>query len=671
MKRIGAQIAVGLLATGCLQSVVAKQPNIVFIMSDDQDKRHFGFMGGEVHTPNLDRMVDEGIWLTDFNVTSTVCSPSRYSFLTGRYAGRCEGKAFMQLHPEGSQTQVENNCELEPDKWNLPKVLQQNGYKTGFIGKSHLVKHDWLHRNKWKENGFREYAIDADPREPAVTAAMRFNHRKWCEEHKKYGFDFVDGLYAANLREQFCDALNVHNLDWSVSKAFQFLETYQDEPFFLYFSTTLEHGPDPWNNRYSLDADPRMTGEGYLAEPLHVLPSREEVKRRNREAGKSDDKACFLWLDDGVGAILNKLKELGLEEDTLVVFTPDHGYFRYCKSTLHDYGMRVPTLMKWPGKIEPGRKYDGLTSNIDMAPTLLDIAGIEPPEDYKLDGVSLKPALFGDDAPVRDILFAEMGHARAVKSKDWKYIAVRYPDEVQRRIDQGRKFANFEGLPPIDKPYLIRNAHLGYNASINNLNYFESDQLYSLKNDPEEDHNVFAQYPEVASMMQKTLTSELAKFPNRPFGEFAGEPATPRPSKVVAESDTVLRESNDEAQMTAIQMNGRNVWTSERRVSSPTFFYLKVKDSALRNDNFPTVDLVIEYLDVGNAEVSVEYDSIQGGFCKADRFWTGDSGDWKAITIELADARFSGKCNGGDLRLAYRLSDTDPVIAGVRVKQFE
>ena len=312
-----------------------------------------------------------------------------------------------------------------------------------------------------------------------------------------------------------------------------------------------------------------------------------------------------------------------------------------------------------------------MAANIDITPTLLDLVGIEPPADYEMDGVSLKPVLFGSQEPVRNLLFSEMGYARAVKSKDWKYIAVRYPDAVQRRIDQGGKFTNFEDMPPIEKPYLTRNAHLGYNASINNPHYFEADQLYNLKTDKAEDHNVFSQYPEMAGIMQKTLKGELGKFPNRPFGEFAGEPQKPRASKVVAESATVLRESNNEAQMSGITVKGKPAWTSKVRNGPPTLFYLKVKDSKLRNGVFPMVDLEIEYLDVGNTEVMVEYDSTAGGFRKAERFWAGDSGEWKTVTLELDAARFAGKCNGGDFRLGYLSPDSDPMIKSVTVKVVE
>lgn len=502
-----------------LSNIAAGRPNVVFIITDDQSWDSLGFMGGEVHTPRLDRMAAEGLWLTDFNVTSTVCSPSRYSFLTGRYAGRCTGERFMREHPPGDQTQVENIGELEPDRWNLAKVLQKHGYRTGFVGKSHLINHEWINGN-WKKAGLDAYPQDADPRDPEVTGKMQRNHRKWCEAMKPYGFDWVDGYYGANLKELRCDALNVHNLDWSVSKAFEFLEGAGSEPFFLYFSTTLHHGPAPWANKFSLDADPRMTGEGFVAEGFDVLPTRKNVLKRNRAAGFKDNQAYALWLDDGVGAIIDKVKELGLEKDTLIVFVSDHGSWRHGKTTLHDYGMRVPMLCLWPGTIKPGRKFGGLVANIDFAPTVLDLCGITPPADFAMDGVSFKPVLLGDDKPVRRSIFGEMGHSRGIKTERWKYIAVRYPEEVQRKIAQGVKFRSFHG-EEMDRPYLTRNGHLGHYASKVNPHYFDADQLYDLKNDPEENDNVFAQNPEVARRMKKELAKALKQFQDRPFGEFA------------------------------------------------------------------------------------------------------------------------------------------------------
>lgn len=519
-KRLLILLCIGL---ACF-SQAAKKPNVVLIITDDQSWDTLGFMGGKVHTPRIDQMAKEGLFLTDFNVTSTVCSPSRYSFMTGRYAGNGTGERFMAEHPPGDQTQVENIGELEPDRWNLAKVLQQNGYKTGFVGKSHLINHEWLsesgsNESGWKKAGMELYARDADPKDPEVTAKMQRNHQIWCEAMKPYGFDFVDGYYAANLRELFNDSLNVHNLDWSVSKAFKFLEESKDEPFFLYFSTTLHHGPAPWANKFSMDADPRMTGEGFVEEGFDVMPSREDVLKRNRKAGFKDNKAFALWLDDGVGAIIDKIKELGLEKDTLIVFVSDHGSYRHGKATLHDYGMRVPMVFQWKGQIKPGTTYDGIVANIDFAPTILDLCGIRPPADYEIDGVSFKPVLFGSQKPIRDVLFSELGHSRAVTSKDWKYIAVRYPDDLQKKIDRGETFKGFDGAT-LDLPYLTRNGHLGHHAAKVNPHYFDADQLYNRKSDQEETENVFEQNPEAAQRMKKELAKELGQFENRPFGEF-------------------------------------------------------------------------------------------------------------------------------------------------------
>ena len=478
-------------------------------------------MGGKVHTPRLNQLAKEGILFTDFNVTSTVCSPSRYSFLTGRYAGRCEGERFLKEHPPGDQTQVENIGELEPNRWNIAKVLKGNGYKTGFVGKSHVVRHDWLHvgNGRNREADLEFYPRDADPRDPEINARMRRNHRKWCGEIMKHGFDYADGVYAANLKELGCDALNVHNLDWTVDKAFRFLEENRGNPFFLYFSTTLHHGPAPWVNKFSLGADPRLTGEGFVGDGFDALPSREDVLRRNRAAGFKDRDAYALWLDDGVGALLDKLEELEVAKNTVFIFVPDHGSWRHGKATLYENGMRVPMLIRWPGVVKPGSTYDGLVANIDLAPTLMDLCGVQPPADYRLDGLSFKPVLLGDSRPIRDVLFAELGHSRAVKTKHWKYIAVRYPPDVQRKIDAGATFDGFQG-EKLEVPYLTRNAHLGHHAAARNPRYFERDQLYNLHTDREELKNVHSQQPAIAERMKTRLIQALQAFEDRPFGEF-------------------------------------------------------------------------------------------------------------------------------------------------------
>jgi len=495
------------------------RPNVVFIITDDQSWDSLGFLEGQVHTPRIDAMASEGLYLTNFNVTSTVCSPSRYSFLTGRYAGRCRGPRFVEEHPPGDQTQVENIGELEPGGWNLAKILQSAGYTTGFVGKSHVIRHDWLHGEG--DSPMETFPPDADPRDPEVSGRLRRNHQRWCREIRKYGFDYADGVYAANLKELWCEALNVHNLDWTVDKAMEFLEwsTEREEPFFLYFSTTLHHGPAPWVNRYSLEADPRMTGEGFVEEGFDVLPSRADVLRRNREAGFPDRKAFALWLDDGVGAILDRIAALGIDEETLVIFVPDHGSWRHGKATLHDFGMRVPMLLRWPGTIAPGTTCDEIVANIDLLPTLAEICGATIPREHHVDGVSFRSVLEGEQRPLREFLFGELGHSRCIKTKEWKYIAVRYPREVEKRIGEGKRFNGYQG-EKLKFPYLTRNGHLGHYAARSNPHYFERDQLYDLRTDPEENENVFLAEPDVARELYDRLRSALEEFPGRPFGEF-------------------------------------------------------------------------------------------------------------------------------------------------------
>ena len=518
-------ISVGLYLTAMVAATgTAREPNVILIITDDQSWDSLGFMGGKVHTPRLNQMARDGMFLSNFNVTSTVCSPSRYSFLTGRFAGRCQGPRFIKEHPPGEQTQVENIGELEGDRWNLAKVLQQNGYRTGFVGKSHVIRHDWLHGNRQNGlDGIPKWPQDADPRDARINALMRSNHQRWCDEIKKYGFDFADGIYAANLKELHCEALNVHNLDWTVDNAYEFLDTADDRPFFLCVSTTLHHGPAPWNHRHSLEADPRMTGEGFVSEGFEVLPPRQDVLRRNREAGFSNRDAYALWLDDGVGAIIDKVKQQGIEEQTLIVFVSDHGSYRHGKATLHEYGMRVPMICLWPGTIQAGSTCNRLLANIDFAPTVLDVCGIAPPKDYQIDGRSFRQTLYGEKDSPRDVLFGELGHARCVKTMDWKYIAIRYPSRIQQRIDRGERFRAFGDQPALDRPYLTRNGHLGHHASKHNPHYFESDQLYDLNADPEENKNVYSTHPNVAMQMQAYLAKELKRFEDRPFGEFADQ----------------------------------------------------------------------------------------------------------------------------------------------------
>jgi len=540
-----------------LAGLAAPRPNVVLILTDDQspipeqlpglgESHTFGVYGGAVYTPNIDRMAAEGIRFDRANVAATVCTASRYSFLTGRYPTRTRGPHFLELYPPGVESRPENSVELDPPGTlpNLPQVLQAHGYRTGFVGKSHVIRHDLLRdpEHTWEPAGLRTYPSDANPYDPEINAALAHNHALWTEWMKPYGFDFVDGFYPANLLEQFLDANNQHHLEWTVSKALEFLEGSRDSqrPFFLYFATTIPHGPAPnrpEGSRYpfglggprypfGLDGDINVTPEGIVRENYDFMPSRAAIRAQNAAAGLPEDVAYMTWLDAGVGAILQKLKAIGADENTLVVLAADHGSWRRGKATLYEGGLRVPMIARWPASGQAGRKYEGLISSVDFAPTVLDLAGIAPAGDT-VDGHSFRAVLEGSDAPIQDAIFAELGWARAVKTERWKYIAVRYPEQVNTRIARGRKFQNWGDHPPTDLPYYSRNSSLGYFAASRNPHYFEPDQLFDLKADPREEHNVLDQFPEVAADLHQRLEAWLRTFPDRPFGEFTAAARAP------------------------------------------------------------------------------------------------------------------------------------------------
>ncbi len=521
----------------CAQNSDAR-PNIILFVTDDQspfplekdhvqDSRAFGFNGeGKVYTPVIDKLAKNGIIFNRAYVSSSVCSPSRYAMLTGRYAGRCTGNSFMQLHPEGAMTRVENNTELERDRPNVAKLLQKSGYKTGFVGKSHIIDHHIVNKpGNWEKYGQIAYAKDANVKDPEVSKAMAHNHKLWTERIKKHGFDYANAVYAANLRELYSVEANVHNVEWTTAAALEFIDTYSSDPFFLYYAQTVPHGPAPWLKKngkfpHGLDADPKITGEGFVDKDFDFMPSRASIQKEVEEMeGMDPDQAWLRWIDTAIGALVAKLKEKGVYENTIIIVTSDHGATRFGKTTIYETGVRVPLMMHWPNGIKPGLIYNELVQGIDYAPTFLDLAGVTLTDEMEIDGKSLKPVLLGDSNPVHDHLFFELGFARGVMTKDWKYIAVRYDEKSNQKIAAGQLFNGFRGEQNL-LPYYTRNAHLGYHACLTNPHYHEANQLFNLVNDPEEKLNIYSSLSPIAKKMRELLIGKLQTFENRPFGEF-------------------------------------------------------------------------------------------------------------------------------------------------------
>ncbi len=514
------------------------KPNIVFIMTDDQSSinlrdsdnqnqsRPFGFNGDtKVHTPIIDNLASNGIVFNNAFVSSSICSPSRYSILTGKFAGRSEGDNFLNNFPLGSLSRISNNIEIEDGLTNLPKQLQTAGYKTAFIGKSHIVDHDILQSYTQGTSGFMAYDQEDDPYVTSISDAMKFNHDRWANRMKSFGFDVVDAFYPANLKELKNDPLNVHNVEYKNKAVLNFIENSDDDPFFIYYSETIPHGPAPYwanNGNYyaGLDADKNITAEGVLIQDYSYLPARDDIKSEiSGMSGKDLKHAWLRWFDHAVGAVIDKLEEKGKLDNTLIIITSDHGDFNKAKATNYEGGIKVPLMMYWKDGIVSSGTYDELVQNIDFGPTFLDIAGVDI-TNTDMDGKSLKQVLENNSQePVHDYLFFELGYSRAIRTKDWKYVTVRYTDAINEQIANGETFNGPNGIQ-VPLPYYIPNVSLGSLAANQYPLYNVKDQLFDLNLDPYETMNLFNSEPEKATELRNILRNELLSFPQRPYQEF-------------------------------------------------------------------------------------------------------------------------------------------------------
>lgn len=484
--------------SGAAESGVRRNPNILFIVTDDQNSDTIGCWGNKVLTPNLDGLARDGVRFTRGYTASSVCTPSRYICLTGRYASRCTSPQFLKQNPPGAPSHVGFNTRLEPDS-NIARALHDAGYATGFVG-------------KWHTGGGLPptYPPDADMSDPAVARLLADRQDRMIEQIKACGFDYAASVYWGNLADHKLDALNVHNMEWVTKGALDFVEQNKDRPFYLQMAATLHHGPPPLK---SIGADERITPAGLLPKPLNVMPPRTGIRERLRATGIPPNTAHCTWLDDGIGAVLKKLDELGLVGDTAVFVFSDNAT-RGGKGTCYDGGTRTPWLMRWKGHIPPGQTCDELVQNIDFVPTILDICGVTPPGKMPLDGKSMVPLLAGREKKWRDALFFEIGHTRGVCTKKWKYIALRFPPRIQQGVKSGRIVPPLYHMDsPLDLQKTAASRHPGYD---------DPDQLYDLEGDPDEKLNL-AKDPKCANTlaeMKARLREWLAAF-DRPFAEFA------------------------------------------------------------------------------------------------------------------------------------------------------
>ena len=380
---------VGFVCAALPKSSLSDQPpNIVVILADDLGCCDMALYDGWVKTPRIERMAKQGTLFTDFHTNSSVCSPTRAAFLTGRYQQRV-GIVDVIV---GSR---EPDSGINPSIPTLPRVFKNNGYTTALFGKWHCGYQD---KYNPVHHGFDEFV----------------GFLNGATDYHKHGAWRV-GLEKKNVRGYSTHVITDRSVD--------FIKRNKNKPFFLYVSHAAVHNP---YQTAEDTPDKRIKGEN---------PNRINDKNRAKYKWMLED------LDKSVGKILDTLDELELAEKTLVVFFSDNGAvgmspkkfrkLRGGKFSHYEGGHRVPAIAWWPGKIKAGVKSDKLIVGFDLFPTLTDIAGISKHHPDNLDGKSFKAHLLEQkDFPDRDIFFGyEPKLGTAMRRGNWKMIVKK--DNVQ------------------------------------------------------------------------------------------------------------------------------------------------------------------------------------------------------------------------------------------------
>jgi arylsulfatase A-like enzyme len=383
-KTVAAVFGIALVVALCsarAQGSDEKRPNVLLILADDLGYGELSCQGNpQVPTPNIDSIARNGVRCTNGYVSGPYCSPTRAGLLTGRYQQR-----FGHEFNPGPAGNEDKNFGLPLEETTLAERLKAAGYVTGMFGKWHLGYRSELQPTR---RGFDEF------------------------------FGFLGGAHsyldakAAPANPILHGTTPVETVDYTTDAfgraAVSFIEQHQKEPWFVYLPFNAVHAPLQALEKY-----------------LDRFKSIEDERRRAFAAMLSA-------LDDNVGLVLSKVRSLGLENDTLILFISDNGGptrnttsgngpLNGFKAQVWEGGIRVPFLVQWKGRIPAGKILDQPVIQLDIHPTVLAAVGQSVPKDARLDGVNLLPYLTADkaDAP-HEALFWRFGAQRAVRKGDWK-----------------------------------------------------------------------------------------------------------------------------------------------------------------------------------------------------------------------------------------------------------
>lgn len=378
-------VSISLVAT--VFSSKADEPNILFILADDLGYGDLSVQGADdLNTPNIDKIFHNGVKLNNFYANCPVSSPSRASLLTGMYPDKVGVPGVVRQYRSGNFGYLDNDAVM------LSTLLKKQEYYTAIIGKWHLGLES---PNLPNDRGFDEFKGFLGDMMDDYWTHMRFG-KNWMRHNKK----------EINPEGHATDIFS----DWAI----EYLEEYaeQKNPFFLYLAYNAPHDP--------------------------VQPPEEWLKKVNkREPGLSDKRAKMVafieHLDFGVGRVLKKLEALGLDKNTIVVFTSDNGGSEYYgadngplrgeKQNMFEGGIKVPAAVQWKGKIKAGSESNEVIMLMDFFPTLCNAAGVEI--DYEIDGVNAMDAL-KDNAEINDDRYLLWVRREGFKYGGQAYYAARY-----------------------------------------------------------------------------------------------------------------------------------------------------------------------------------------------------------------------------------------------------
>lgn len=445
LRASGAAVA-GMAAAGAVRHAAAQEsaseesrpPNFIIIFTDDQGYADLGCFGApEIRTPRLDRMAAEGMKFTDFYSAAPVCTPSRAALMTGCYAQRVSLAVVPRSEDETQMGLVlfpGSRYGLHPDEITIADILKQQGYATACVGKWHLGDApDFLPTR----HGFDSYY--GIPYSNDMTPSILMRGETIIE----------DPVDQDTLTERY------------TQEAVRFIEDNKDRPFFLYLAHNMPHVP------------------------LHVS---ERFRGRSRGGLYGDVIECIDW---STGEILDALARLGLDDNTLVIYTSDNGPWlqygpdgglatplRAGKGTTYEGGMRVPCIVRWPGHVPAGSECRELATAMDFLPTLARLAGAKEPTDRVIDGRDISPLMRGEPgatSPHEAFYYYSGSELHAVRRGPWKL-----------RLENTLRHETFYQAGP-------------------NPDAKMPEALYRLDTDPGEQKNVLRFHPEVAEELHALL----------------------------------------------------------------------------------------------------------------------------------------------------------------------